>query len=99
MAGLLENVIAAAVPHVGSRRVALTWANGETTLSGFGHLTGKRVFAALADPVFFAGVPVGDRGRSLDWPGDIELCADALWFEAHPGDAPGMREAAEQLAS
>jgi hypothetical protein len=24
----------------------------------------------------------------LEWPGEIDFCADALWFEAHPDDAP-----------
>jgi hypothetical protein len=24
----------------------------------------------------------------LEWPGEIDFCADALWFEAHPEDAP-----------
>jgi len=31
---------------------------------------------------------IGERGRSLEWPGEIDFCADALWFEAHPEDAP-----------
>jgi len=31
---------------------------------------------------------VGERGRSLEWPGDIDFCADALWFETHPEDSP-----------
>jgi hypothetical protein len=39
------------------------------------------VFARLADPAVFAQVSVGDRGRSLEWPGQIDLCADALWLE------------------
>lgn len=63
-------------------------ANGDTTVNRFGHLLGKGVFAAFADPAFFAQVTVGDRGRSLEWPGEIDMCADALWFENHPEDAP-----------
>jgi hypothetical protein len=31
---------------------------------------------------------VGERGRSLEWPDEIDLCADALWFAAHPEEAP-----------
>jgi hypothetical protein len=39
------------------------------------------VFERLADPVVFAQVRIGDRGRCLEWPGMIDLCADALWLE------------------
>jgi hypothetical protein len=39
------------------------------------------VFARLADPAVFAQVRIGDRGRCLEWPGKIDLCADALWLE------------------
>jgi hypothetical protein len=49
------------------------------------------VFAKLADPAIFAQVTIGDRGRSLEWPGEIDLCADALWLELQqpaPADAP-----------
>ena len=40
------------------------------------------VTAAFADPKFFASVKLGPRGRSLEWPGDIELCTDALRLQA-----------------
>jgi hypothetical protein len=36
-------------------------------------------FAAWRDPAFFALVRVAAGGRSLEWPGGLELCADALW--------------------
>jgi len=36
------------------------------------------VYAPLADPVFFAQVQVGRRGRFLAWPDELEFCADAL---------------------
>jgi len=39
------------------------------------------VFAALVDPGLFAQVKIGHNGRFLEWPGEIDLCADALWFE------------------
>jgi hypothetical protein len=43
-------------------------------------------FTALADPEFFAQAKIGIGGRSLEWPGELDFCADALWFEAHPED-------------
>ena len=88
MAKVLDNVIVDAVPDADTHSVTLTWANGATTVHRFDHLIGKGVFAALRDPATFAQVRVGDRGRSLEWPDEIDFCADALWFEAHPEDAP-----------
>jgi hypothetical protein len=85
---VLDNVIVAALPDPQARSVKLIWANGETTVSHFGDLLGKGVFAAISEPAAFSQVRVGDRGRSLEWPGEIDFCADALWFEAHPADAP-----------
>ena len=43
------------------------------------------VFAKLADPTYFRQVTVGPRGRSIEWPGELDFCADALWLEAHGG--------------
>jgi hypothetical protein len=63
-------------------------ANGETTVNRFDHLLDKGVVAAVTDPEIFAQVRVGERGRSLEWPGEIDFCADALWFETHSADAP-----------
>jgi Protein of unknown function (DUF2442) len=88
MPKVLDNIITAAKPDPAGHTVALTWANGERTVSSFRHLVGKGVFAAFADPAFFAQARIGDGGRSLEWPGELDFCADALWFEAHPEDAP-----------
>jgi hypothetical protein len=88
MPQMLDNIITGAVANEDGYTVRVTWANGETTLNRFDHLIGKGVFAAVSDPAIFAQVCVGDRGRSLEWPGEIDFCADALWFETHPADAP-----------
>jgi Protein of unknown function (DUF2442) len=88
MPKVLDNIITAAVPDSTTHTVALTWANGETTVNSFDHLVGKSVFGAFADPEFFAQVRLGEGGRSLEWPGELDFCADALWFKAHPEDAP-----------
>jgi len=59
---------------------------------------GKGVFAAIADPAIFAQVRVGERERNLEWPGELDCCADALWFETHPADAPQQKQrAADQV--
>ena len=89
MAPMLKNVIAAVAPNPGDYTVTLTWADDTITVSQFRHLVGKGVFTSLADPAIFAQARIGPRGRSLEWPGEIDFCADALWFEAHPEDTPG----------
>jgi hypothetical protein len=40
------------------------------------------VFKDLGDPRFFAQVTIGERGRSVVWPGDIDFDADALYLTA-----------------
>jgi len=95
MPQILDNIITAASPDSRNYTVRLAWANGATTVHDFRHKLGRGVFKALADPAFFAQLRIGERGRSLDWPDEIELCADALWFEAHPEDAPHLKEQAE----
>jgi hypothetical protein len=45
------------------------------------------ITGAIADPAFSVQVSVGERGRSLEWPGEIDLCADALCFGTHWNDA------------
>ena len=92
MPKVLDNIITAAVPDPATHTVTLTWANGEATVSSFRHLVGKGVFTALVDPAFFAKVRVGEGGRTLEWPGELDFCADALWFKAHPEDAPEQQQ-------
>src|SRR5215213_3244958 len=91
MAKVLDNIIIAAEPDPASHTVKLTWASDETTVNSFRRSVGKGVFAAFSDPEFFAQVRVGEGGRSLEWPGELDFCADALWFEAHPEEAPNQR--------
>ena len=93
MPKLLDNIITAAAPDPATHTVTLTWASGATTVSSFRHLVGKGVFAAFADPAFFAQARVGEGGRSLEWPGELDFCAHASWFKAHPEDAPSNRNA------
>ena len=88
MPKVLDNIITVGAPDPATHTAALTWANGATTVSSFHHLAGKGVFTAFADPAFFTQARVGEGGRSLEWPGELDFCADALWFKAHPEDAP-----------
>jgi hypothetical protein len=65
MPKVLDNIItAAAAPDPANHIVALTWANGERTINNFRPPVGNGVFAAFADPAFFAQPRVGKGGRS-----------------------------------
>ena len=67
-----------------SHRLRITYEGGETLVVDFTPLIQQGgVFAALADPAFFAQVQVDPRGRAVGWPGDIDFCADALWLQGH----------------
>jgi hypothetical protein len=96
MPPMLENIITSASADAGAYTVALSWANGATTVSRFAHLVGKGVFRAFADPAFFAQVRIGENGRSLEWPDELDFCADALWFEVHPEEAPQQARVAAE---
>jgi len=68
------------------RRLALLYREGGRVTVDFNEVIGRGgVFARLADPTFFSEVALGPRGRSIEWPGGIDFCADALWLEAHGG--------------
>jgi hypothetical protein len=41
------------------------------------------VLSKLEDPAFFAQVRIGENRRSIEWPDDIDFCADALWEQSH----------------
>ncbi|MCH7523150.1 MAG: DUF2442 domain-containing protein [Chloroflexi bacterium] len=36
---------------------------------------------SLANPEFFSKVSVGEDGRFIQWPSEIDFCADALWLK------------------
>jgi hypothetical protein len=40
------------------------------------------VFTRLADPAYLAAARIGENGRSLEFPDDVDFCADALWLKA-----------------
>jgi hypothetical protein len=41
-------------------------------------IEGGGVFEQLRDPAAFARVHIGGGGRFLEWPNEIDVCADAL---------------------
>ena len=42
---------------------------------------GKGIFSAWKDQAHFASLKIMHGGRALEWPGEVDLCADALYLE------------------
>lgn len=61
----------------------VTYNNGQTIAYDVSPLINRGgEFAKLADYNQFKQVKIGPRGRSLEWPGQLDLCADAIWLKA-----------------
>lgn len=62
-------------------KLKLRFADGVKGVINLADEVGKGVFAAWRDPHHFASVKIVHNGRALEWPGEIDLCADALYLE------------------
>ena len=62
-------------------RIDLCFADGARGVVDLSDLAGRGVFAAWRDYAEFRKVTIGDTGE-LVWPGDIDLCPDALYLKA-----------------
>ena len=75
-------IVAARVAH--RYVVELEFEDGSRVAVDFSeYIRPGTVTGALADPAVFSAVRVGPRGRSLEWPGEVDFCADALRLRAH----------------
>jgi len=72
-----------------AKTLTLAWDDGSSSSKAMASLIGtRRIFKPLADPALFCSVRIINDGRGLAWGDDIDLCADALWFDAHPEQNP-----------
>ena len=60
-------------------RIWLRYADGAEGEVDLSHLAGGGVFAAWADPLFFAEVCIGPGG-AICWGENIDVCPDALYL-------------------
>ena len=60
-------------------RLELRFENGEGGAVDLSSFVGKGVFEAWDDPQFFNRVNVTCEGN-VEWPGDLDLCADSLYL-------------------
>jgi hypothetical protein len=56
---------------------------------------GKEIFAPWREPKQFHAVRIAHGGRSLEWPGEIDLCSDALYLEVTGGTLDNLFPACE----
>ena len=68
---------------------------GEVDLSGF---AGRGVFAAWQEPGVFEEVHVTDAG-GVEWPGELDLCPDALYMQLTGRSAEEVLPSLRSLAS
>jgi hypothetical protein len=61
-------------------RLFLRFDNGEAGIVDLSHLAGRGVFSAWEEPGVFEQVQVSPEG-ALQWPGDLDLCPDALFLQ------------------
>lgn len=70
-------------------KLRLTFADGAEVLVDFKPIIEMGgVFAKLNDLEFFKQVKIGSQGRSIEWPGEIDFCADALRIDGQPIGTP-----------
>jgi Protein of unknown function (DUF2442) len=63
----------------------IIWEDGTASTVSLRETVAKGgVFASLSDPQIFGKVTIGEGGRWLQWPGDVDICADYLWYQSHP---------------
>jgi len=72
-----------------AKTLTLVWDDGSSSLKQMAPLIGtRRVFKPLADVEIFCQARIINDGRAIAWDDDIDMCADALWFDAHPEQNP-----------
>lgn len=75
--------ISSAEPLTGNV-LRLTYASGECMDVDFTEtITRGGVFARLGDESYFQQVSVSKDGRFVEWPDELDFCADALFERAH----------------
>lgn len=72
-----------------TKTLTLVWDDGSSSVKAMAPLIGtRRLFRPLADAGLFSAAHLINDGRAIAWGDDVDMCADALWYEAHPEQNP-----------
>jgi hypothetical protein len=70
-------------------KIGLTFSNGKSVQIDFSKkIELNTATSPLADAAFFKRVKITRGGRAIEWPGEIDFCADALWLEGSREENP-----------
>ncbi|MBY0308419.1 MAG: DUF2442 domain-containing protein [Phycisphaerales bacterium] len=68
-------------------RIRLTFADGVEGVIDISENIGRGgVFAPLKKTQLFEQVRITERGRAIEWPGQVDMCADALYLRISAAD-------------
>ena len=62
-------------------RVWLRFVDGAKGEVDFSAYPGPGISAPWTEYGFFQQAAIGEHGRTLTWPGELDFCADALWLQ------------------
>lgn len=62
-------------------RVWLRFDDGVEGEADFASHVGQGVFVPWTNYALFRQAALGEGGRTLTWPGELDFCADALWLQ------------------
>ncbi len=70
-----------------NKKLGLTYDESETVTVDFTPVIKRgNIFKLFAEDDFFSQVKIGKDGRFIEWPNNIDFCADALWLAGHDKD-------------
>jgi hypothetical protein len=70
-------------------RLELKYETGETGTVDLSAIVGRGVFSVWSDPSIFNAVRVTTEG-AVEWPGEIDLCPDALYLQMTGKSVPDV---------
>jgi hypothetical protein len=70
-----------AVEVLPGRKLRLRFDDGMVGVVDLSNQAGQGLFAPWKEAGHFDTVKIAHGGRSIEWPGAIDLCADALYLE------------------
>ena len=75
------------IQPVANDHIDLTFADGVEGVIDISENIGRGgVFAPLKKTQLFEQVRITERGRAIEWPGQVDMCADALYLRISAAD-------------